>query len=408
MNRSTIAIVLVCLLVVWIGLPAEGSAQAGGGTRAPDTRERVELTAGQTELINQGAIASNAGDYLKAIRVLRAALEFSEFNLAYLNLGRALQKAGRCAESMAMYDKALVAPLAVGLEPEQVEAAVHKYRAELVRECVGTLTLVCRPAGVEVTLTPDAGGPGVARQACGQPLPPLAAGPWTVRAVRGPAQVELKVEMVAFQAQELVVNLEGGAVASEAVAGGVEGPGVGIGASRDVNGEGFVGIGVRYISQVGYGGGQAYETDGDTPLDVAPSDGQPDELDALEISRLGHVLELDAGWGEGPWWVGAIGHLQLPTLGVDAGVAGRWSLFRSGKLEARLGGQLTYGGIDQVMSNEVKRYVTHTGPVVVGAGGGLVWWLAPTWGVGTGLDVRVGVPDLGVVGNWTTGVEVRL
>jgi len=405
MHRNTISIMVVCLLGVWVGLPVAALAQEGDGTAAaPDTRKRVELTAGQVELINQGAIASDEGDYLKARRALRAALEFSEFNLAYLNRGRALQKAGRCAESLAMYDKALVAPLAVGLEPEQVEAAVRKYRAELVQECVGTLTLVCRPEGVEVTLTPGEGGAQVGPQACSDALPPLAPGPWTVRAVRGPAQVELKVEMVALQAQELTVNLEGGAAAKP----GEDLGGAGVRASEDVGGGGFVEIGVRYLSQVGYGGGQAYETDGDTPLDVAPPAGQPDTRDALELSRLGHGLEVDAGWGEGPWWVGAIGHLQLPTLGVDAGVAGRWSPYRSGQLEARLGGQLTYGGIDQVMGNEVKRYVTHAGPVVVGAVGGLVWWLAPTWGVGTGLDVRVGVPDLGVVGNWTTGVELRL
>jgi len=358
----------------------------------------VALTPGQLDLINEGARASNAGDYQAAISALRSALELGEVNVTLLNLGRALQKTERCREARAMYDRALAAPRVASPDPATIQATIDKFVAELRRDCTGDVDLVCPSQATSVTLM-DPGGTAIGPLTCAQKLPPLKPGTYTLQAKLGDAHQSLQLEVVGAETVRVELSLKATA------------PALSTDKDSTLNPEPsstYISVGARYLTQVGYASGPLYADDGDTPFDALPADGQQDELNGLQVSRFGHVLELDAGYGEGAWWAGAIGHLQLATLAVDAGVAGRWIPWRAGDWETDLRLQLTYGALEQVMSDDEERFVARSGPVAVGIGGGVTWWMTPEWGVGIGVDGRAGLPELGMVTNWRGGVEWRL
>jgi len=391
--RVTAGVVVLCALST-SSLPTPALAQ-DAAAKPPPT---VELTPRQLDLINEGARASNAGDYQAAISALRSALDLGEVNVTLLNLGRALQKSERCREARAMYDRALAAPRVKTPDPGTIQTAIDKFVAELRRDCTGDVELVCPSQATTVTLI-DPGGTTIGPLTCAQKLPPLKPGTYTLQAKLGDAHQSSQLEVVGAETLRVELSLKATA------------PALSTHKDSTLNPEPsstYISVGARYLTQVGYASGPLTTDDGTTPLDALPADGQQDELNGLQVSRFAHVLELDAGYGEGAWWAGAIGHLQLATLAVDGGVAGRWIPWRAGAWETDLRLQLTYGALEQVMSDDEERFVARSGPVAVGIGGGVTWWMTPEWGFGIGVDGRAGLPDLGMVTNWRGGVEWRL
>jgi len=75
------------------------------------------------------------GELDKAIETFEASLEVQELNITWMNLGRALQHAGRCEESRDAYANALKAPRVPQPSHQDVVAKIFEYRQELDESC---------------------------------------------------------------------------------------------------------------------------------------------------------------------------------------------------------------------------------------------------------------------------------
>jgi hypothetical protein len=134
---SLLTVVAVVACGLCAGHPAWG--QAAGS----DVQRRLNA---------EGLAALEGGDYARAARRFRAALDEGELDLLYYNLGRALQKGGACAEAAEALDKALTAPV-LGTPPhEDVVKAVETSRAELEQTCDGVLVVACDPPDLKLTV----------------------------------------------------------------------------------------------------------------------------------------------------------------------------------------------------------------------------------------------------------------
>lgn len=109
-------------------------AQEGAGAD-----EGVEVAAGpseeQIELNDEAVRAIGDGDYTKAISYLEESLYLGEFNITYLNLGRANQLMGRCEKARAAFDNVFEAPHVEKPPADFVEAKAREYRDELDESC---------------------------------------------------------------------------------------------------------------------------------------------------------------------------------------------------------------------------------------------------------------------------------
>lgn len=153
----------------------------------------VELNPGQKYLINEGAKASNAGDYAKAARLLRVSLDLGPTNVTYLNLGRALQKAGECAEARHAFEKALLAPAVDQPSPDKVREVAFKYQQELNATCPGMLIVTCEPETTRIRVD------GAAAVACDSTPMPASPGKHVVEGEAGDKRTSREVIVRAFQ-----------------------------------------------------------------------------------------------------------------------------------------------------------------------------------------------------------------
>lgn len=379
MSRATIVhlALLACLIV-----PVEGWGQS------PD---EVTPTREELDLINQGVAASDAGNYELAIELFQGALSFGELNGAYLNLGRAQQKAGMCFEADESFGKALVAPRVKGLDPKLVAGYVERFRAEMAESCPGRVRIECVPGDLTLSIEPVPASPVELR--CGQAvfLPP---GSYTIYGTGEGGNQSAAVEVVAVR--EASVRLELVPVAI-----------VPIEVPEDPS-SGRIVIGLRFQSIVGYASGPVYtEDDPDAPFDAYPTDGTQDELDGLQISKANQGLSAEVGYGGEDWAAGLGVWAQLPATSLAFGAFGRYRLVGLGPMELLGQGHLAWGDLLQTLGTDLDRFVAHTGPVLAGGGLMLAWPLGPV-ALTAGLDVTVGVPDLGVMGALQLGTELRL
>ncbi len=116
------AMVLVCVL------GSGAAALAQDGNYASPTEDQLEL-------YKAGADAFGQEDWSGAVEFFEASLAIGELNITYLNMGRALQRAGRCADAKAAYDKVASAPQIREPSPVQVLTKLKEFRKEL-ESCV--------------------------------------------------------------------------------------------------------------------------------------------------------------------------------------------------------------------------------------------------------------------------------
>jgi hypothetical protein len=120
---------LFCLLLASPALAQDGSDV----TRSPSKK--------QTQLNEDGVRALAEGDHVRAISILEESLYLGEFNIAYLNLGRAYQLAGQCEKAAETLQKVDDALRVEEPSPGFVEAKAEQYLRELEESCaVETVT----------------------------------------------------------------------------------------------------------------------------------------------------------------------------------------------------------------------------------------------------------------------------
>ena len=132
------AAALLLLALLW---PAYAAAQ-----------ERVKPSAEQLDLMDRGARANKRGDLSEAERLYRQTLGLGSLNVAWLNLGRVLQKRGACFEARDAFTHALSAPKVASPEPAQIRDAVDRYLDELLQSCPGRVTLSCSAPNLSLWL----------------------------------------------------------------------------------------------------------------------------------------------------------------------------------------------------------------------------------------------------------------
>ncbi len=135
------------LCVLLAGAPA--SAQ-----QPPDPHAHyAQPTPDQQELNTDAVEAMIKDNYARAAALLEQSNLISELNVAYLNLGRAYQKLGKCAKARAALHKALTAPKVAKPRPEIVAKKAHAYLDELDKTCKEKA-----PAKADTAAKPPSGG----------------------------------------------------------------------------------------------------------------------------------------------------------------------------------------------------------------------------------------------------------
>lgn len=133
-GQCRVAVVLVLLTVL---VPAAGGAQGG-----PEEVQR--------RLNQEGLEALESGEPERAAALFREALDVGELDLLYLNLGRALQRAGVCEEADAMFTRVDSAPALGAPTHEELVDTADEYRRELRASCDGVIVVACAPADLEL------------------------------------------------------------------------------------------------------------------------------------------------------------------------------------------------------------------------------------------------------------------
>lgn len=338
-------------------------------------------------LINEGAAASDAGEYWRAVEALERAIALQPLNVAYLNLGRALQKSGKCFESREAYDAVASAPKVAGVDAATIEGYVTRYLEELRGECPGRLRFLCDTEAT-VVLADSRGVVGSGR--CGE-LMVGEAGEYTVLATTPDGrESRVTVTLSALETREVRLTFK--------AAGGGDGPSEPVGLR----------VGLRYASIVGYGSGALQTADGAATYDRLPADGAQDELEGLQIARLGHGVEAEVGYAVfGGSWVGVMVQGRWPALSFIAAPFFQLGLLDSGGLELGLRVQAGYGDVLQAMRQGDERFTARSGPGQAGASLRLAVPVTDGMFVSGGVGATVGFPDLGVYGGLDGGVDFR-
>ena len=121
---------------------------------------QVEPTEEQLNLDVHAFEAMAAGEHETAIADYRSSLEIQELNVVWLNLGRAYQKAGQCAEAWDAFSRVDAAPVVADPPSDVVLETRDTYRAELMEECPTRVSTRCEfEAQIEID--------GVPRGPCG-------------------------------------------------------------------------------------------------------------------------------------------------------------------------------------------------------------------------------------------------
>jgi tetratricopeptide (TPR) repeat protein len=125
MTRS-LAYVLAALMVT--ASPSVATAQQQEQSTAKPTDEQLELNAEAVGAITEG-------EHAKAVELLERANQLGQFNVTWLNLGRAYQKMGECDKARQAYLNVISAPAVKDPSPRLINAKADQYLGELDEEC---------------------------------------------------------------------------------------------------------------------------------------------------------------------------------------------------------------------------------------------------------------------------------
>lgn len=117
-----------------------------------DDRPVIDVTPAQREINDRAFKATAEGNYDQAIDLLTTSNSIQELNITYLNLGRALTKAGRCDEAGEAYANVMTAPVVPDPSPDAVYGALTKYLEELGSVCPGKIHVNCDPPTMRVSV----------------------------------------------------------------------------------------------------------------------------------------------------------------------------------------------------------------------------------------------------------------
>ncbi len=186
----------------------------GAAVMAQTAPPSVELTPFQLELDKKAAEAYLKGDYGRAVSLYETSLESGQANITWLSLGRALFKMGRCADASQALDKVMTAPRVPKPSPEEVEAALERYRLEMAELCDGKLKVVCAQPEVQIQIDE---GP---KQACSAAPMSIAPGAHRLRATLHGLSQERKVSIEPLKTSRVEVAFERDAVVLALLKGG--------------------------------------------------------------------------------------------------------------------------------------------------------------------------------------------
>ncbi len=132
-----LAVVSVVCIGAWSGVAsAQGQPDEAATDEAPAPTKATKPTKAALDLNDHGVENIVAGNYARAVAQLEeAVLRGGEFNIIYLNLGRAYQKLGNCAKARAALAKAKTAPPVDDPPAKLVAKKADQYLAELPDSC---------------------------------------------------------------------------------------------------------------------------------------------------------------------------------------------------------------------------------------------------------------------------------
>lgn len=289
------------LLLLW-SAPAWGQQP-----QAQPSREQLAL-------MHQGAQAYQAGDFARAEVFYRRALELGDLNIAWLNLGRLLQKQGRCQDAQAALERALVTPAVSSPAPSQVRDTVARYRAQMRDHCPASLLVWCPQPQPRLYLQ---GRPFPCNQA--QKRPP---GAYTLEVVQGDQR---QAHTVQLQATELsTVDLRP-APALEEIAPAPQGPSApGDPELRQLAGWSLVGLGGASLATGGLFSYLLLDNDQDVAALARQPQIKPERADALMQKGDRYHLAQYIGYGLGAALVATGGFLLWTDRGDQGEAALRW------------------------------------------------------------------------------------
>lgn len=143
----------------------------------------------QLRLNNEAADAARAGQFERAILLLRSSLELGELNITWLNLGRTYARAGQCVAAADAYGRVAGSPAVPEPAAAELEALAGRYLGELDTGCYATVTFDCRPERIELAID------GGEFTACTRKALPLEPGTHAVIARLGTQVIETTVEV---------------------------------------------------------------------------------------------------------------------------------------------------------------------------------------------------------------------
>ncbi len=126
----------------------------------------VTPSAKQSKLNESGVRALANGDYVTAISLLEESVYIGKLNIAYLNLGRAYELAGKCDKARETLEKVAGATPVVEPPVGFVNSKAKEYLAELDTKCkTKDKTATTAQATPKTTVQPDKSGSSVAAPA---------------------------------------------------------------------------------------------------------------------------------------------------------------------------------------------------------------------------------------------------
>lgn len=172
-----------------------------GNSRVASAQARPDRE--QWALNDRALDAMEARRFDEAAALWEEALGRGEFNLFWLNRGRALQRLGRCDEARVALRKAGQAPPVQDPPLARVEEALARYLSapEMGQHCPGRLILACKPA--EMTITLDGQPQGVC---AARPLT-LSPGPHKVRGEAWGDVIEQTVTVIGEDVAEVTLEI---------------------------------------------------------------------------------------------------------------------------------------------------------------------------------------------------------
>lgn len=134
-EKETVAFALMCALVA-LAAPAYANSPA----KVPPEEVR--------DINNRAVRALVEEDYSRAIALFEESLVLEEFNITYLNLGRAYQLAGKCARAKAAYDEVAQATPIQTPRQAVVDEKASRYLSELRDSCTEEQLVGRRPVTI--------------------------------------------------------------------------------------------------------------------------------------------------------------------------------------------------------------------------------------------------------------------